>query len=152
MHITITTAGISRCRPELLELRNVLVDGGEFVQREHGSTIEAIETHGNEHAVVAVLQRNGPVSKPWFCGYAILTGERAASIDVDAIKFKREITHCMDHSAAMAFHGEEYDGSIVATVFGVHYRAGEVTGEAVLADAHDLADAVLAAANARAAA
>ncbi len=148
MHITITTAGISRCRPELLELRNVLVDGGEFVQREHGSTIEAIETHGNEHAVVAVLQRNGPVSKPWFCGYAILTGERAAAIDVGAIKFKREITHCMDHAAAMAFHGEdEYDKSIVATVFGVHYLAGEVTCEAVLAEAHALADAVLSAAD-----
>lgn len=26
-----------------------------FVQRKHGSTIEAIEAHGNEHAVVHVV-------------------------------------------------------------------------------------------------
>lgn len=41
MRITITTAGISRCRPELLELRNVSVDGREFTitrLRENGIT------------------------------------------------------------------------------------------------------------------
>ncbi len=55
----------------------------------------------------------------------------------------------MGHTTAMEFHGDEYDKSTVATVFGVHYRTDDVTSEAVLADAHDLADAVLAAANAQ---